>query len=255
MKISFGCITNHPARLDMSLKQSEIEGECHSIRDPESATKGLNRLLSIMESEGADVAVLTHHDMSYRNLWLPQIQNQLSLLPDSWVSAGIIGKDMRGKICGRFQDTRIPMVFDTSDIHIFPQPACCFDECCILINLHKGFRFDERLDNFDLYGTLVVLQTWAMGGTAWILDSGVASVTVSTPLGQTVVDFAFAQHHCTRPFSWYPDEQFCRNFKWLYDTFPDAPKVDTTVLGVPDEITEDRLSVVNIVDKKLRQVA
>jgi hypothetical protein len=235
VKLSFGCITNHPARLDMALKQSEIEGEVNFIRSPESATKGLNQLLGIAEKEGADVAVLTHHDMSYRNVWTAQIRAQLALLPDSWVVAGIIGKDMKGRICGRFHDTRIPMIFDTSDLHPFPHPACCFDECCILVNLHKGFRFDEALEGFDLYGTLAVLQTWEMGGTAWILDSGVASVKVATAAGNTVVDFAFAQHHCTRGFDWFPDKVFCERFKWLHDKFPNAARIDTTVLGVPAE--------------------
>lgn len=238
MKLSFGCITNHPARLNMALKQSEIEGEINFIRSPESATKGLNQLLGIAEKEGADVAVLTHHDMSYRQVWTAQIRAQLALLPDSWIVAGIIGKDMRGRICGRFHDTRIPMVFDTSDIHAFPHPASCFDECCILVNLRKGFRFDEDLEGFDLYGTLCVLQAAEMGGTAWIIDSGVASVKVITPAGATVVDFAFAQHHCTRGFEWFPDPVFCERFKLLHDRFPKAERIDTTVLGVPDGLDE-----------------
>jgi hypothetical protein len=238
MKISFGCITNHLARLSMALAQSEITGQVHVISNPESATKGLNEILGRMEAEGADIGILTHHDMSYRRVWLPQVRQQLAKLPDSWIAAGIIGKDVKGRICGRFHDTRIPMVFDTYDIHEFPHPACCFDECCILVNLHKEFRFDEALDGFDLYGTLCVLQAQEMGGTAWIIDSGVASVKVATPAGEVVVDFSFAQHHCTRPFDWFPDKVFCERFKWLHDRFPNAARIDTTVLGVPDGLDE-----------------
>lgn len=230
LKISFGCISNHPARLNMALRQSEIEGTAHVIRSPESATKALNELLFKMECEGADVAILTHHDMSYRSTWLSHIRAQLALLPDSWIVAGIVGKDMEGRICGKFQDTRIPAIFETSDIHTFPQPASCFDECCIIVNLHKGFRFDETLEGFDLYGTMCVLQTWEMGGTAWILDSGAYSIKAETPYGDITIDFSLALHHCTRPFTWFPDETFSERFAWLHRRFP-GYKIDTTVLA------------------------
>ncbi|MFA6100453.1 MAG: hypothetical protein WC750_06330 [Patescibacteria group bacterium] len=236
LKISFGCLTNLPSRLDMVLVQSEVEGQVHYIRNPESAAKGLNKLLGIMEDEGADVAVLTHHDMSYRNVWLPQIRAQLALLPESWIVAGIVGKDMEGRICGKFHDTRIPGIFDTSDAHEFPQPASCFDECCIIVNLHKGFRFNEDLSSFDLYGTMCVLQAWEMGGTAWVLDSGAASVIVDTPVGKVAVDFAYAQHHCTRPFTWFPDKAFCENFHWLYERYSGAPIIDSTALGMAKKL-------------------
>jgi hypothetical protein len=50
LKISFGVMTNLPSRLDMALKQSQLPGDMHYIRDPESATKGLNKLLDVMET-------------------------------------------------------------------------------------------------------------------------------------------------------------------------------------------------------------
>lgn len=235
MKISFGCVTNDLNRMDIGLKLSEIDGIVHYVERPDSATKGLNKLLEIIEDEGADVAVLTHHDMSYRRVWLPQVREQLELLPDSWITAGIIGKDMNGLMCGKFHDTRIPAIFQTGDIHKFPERASCFDECCILVNLKKGFRFDEGLEGFDLYGTLAVLQTWEMGGSAWIIDSGAVAAKIMTPVGEIVVDITYAQHHCTRSFPWIPDERFAKNFMWLHERFPNAHMIDSTVLGVPDE--------------------
>ena len=218
MKLAFGVMVNDLLRLDMCLRQSAIDPaiSCHYIKEPESATKGLNRLLKIIESEGCDVAVLTHQDMYYRQGWTGQVESQLEKLPDSWVVAGVIGKDMRGRICGKFQDMRIPLKFDTSKIHEFPHPACCFDECCIIVNLKKKFRFDERLDGFDLYGTMCCLQAQAAGGTSWVID-------------------AFAEHYCMRPFTWFPDERYCDRFKWIYDQFPKASRVDSTAIGVPKE--------------------
>lgn len=214
MKIAFGALVNDMMRLDMCLKQSDLPGRMHIVMEPDSATKGLNQLLTIMESEGSDVGVLVHQDMYFRNGWLQQAGEQLALLPPDWIVAGIIGKDMEGNICGKFHDMRIAPVFDTSDLHVFPHPAACFDECCIIVNIKTGFRFDEALDGFDLYGTLAVLQAWEMGGSAWIVD-------------------AYAEHHCMRPFTWFPDKDFQARFKWLYERFPHALKIDSTVLGVP----------------------
>jgi hypothetical protein len=213
LRISFGALVNDPMRLDMVLRQSEFPKDnfCHTVLNPETACKGLNKLLGIMEDEGADVAVLAHQDMYFRSGWIDRLREQLAKLPDTWIVAGIIGKDMEGEICGRVHDMRIPLHFSTS--HEFPHPANCFDECCIIVNLKKGFRFDERMPGFDLYGTLCVLQARELGGTAWMLD-------------------AFAEHYCMRPFTWYPGKEFEACWKWLHETFPKAGRIDSTVIGV-----------------------
>lgn len=107
---------------------------------------------------------------------------------------------------------RVPAHFNTEKIHDFPQPACCFDECCIIVNMKTGFRFDESFDGFDLYGTLCVLQAWEMGGSAWVID-------------------AYAEHYCLRPFTWHPDEKFVENYKILHDRFIKIGRVDSTVIA------------------------
>ena len=211
VKISFGCIVNDAYRFNTVLRKSSLPGKLHYNINPESATKGLNKLLDLIESEGADVAVLTHQDMYYRNGWLDKVQTQLAALPDSWVVAGIVGKDLEGMMCGKFKDMRIVDPINTSRIHTFPQGASCFDECCIIVNMKTGFRFNESLDGFDLYGTICVLQAWEMRGTAWIID-------------------AFAEHYCARSFSWFPDDTFKERYKWLYDKYaPRFGQPDSTV--------------------------
>jgi len=215
-KISFGVMVNDPVRLDMVFGRSQLEGQAHLIKEPDSATKGLNGLLDKMEAEGAEIAVLCHQDMYFRNGWADQLKSQINLLPESWIVAGPIGKDMQGRICGKFHDMRIPDHFDTSSLHTFPHEACCFDECCIIINMKKGFRFDESLEGFDLYGTLAVLQTWETGGTAWILD-------------------CFCEHFIIRPFTWFPPVEFQKRYKTLYDKYHHLGRVDTTVIGTIKE--------------------
>ena len=219
IKVSFGVLVNDLMRLDMVFRQSEINPAipCRTIKLPETACKGLNKLLRIIESEGSDIAILSHQDMFYRNGWMDKVKEQINKLPENWVVAGIIGKDMKGAICGRMHDMRIPLHFCTD--HEFPHPASCFDECCIIVNLKKGFRFDEDMPGFDLYGTYSVLQAKEQGGTAWIID-------------------AFAEHYCMRSFEWYPGKDFEDCFKWIHRRFPNADRIDTTVLGVPKELEE-----------------
>lgn len=218
MKFSFGALVNDHIRLDMCLRRSELDPDipvrCHY--NPISAVDGYNKILDVIEQDGSDVAVLVHQDMYFRNGWLAQVEGQLALLPESWIVAGIVGKCMEGKICGKFHDMRIPLIFNTEGHHTFPQPASCFDECVILVNMKKKFRFDTGLTGFDLYGTMAACQAWEMGGTAWIID-------------------AYAEHYCMRPFNWFPDKNFEAMFKWLHERFPNAPRIDTTVLGVPEK--------------------
>lgn len=207
--IGFGALVNDPIRLDMVLRQSQIDGKMFFIREPHSATSGLNKLLGLLQNSGADVAALVHQDMYFQQGWLKAVKSQLERLPENWITAGIIGKDKKGLMCGRLHDMRMPFMFDSD--HKFPVEASCFDECCILVNLKSPFRFDERLDGFDLYGTLAVLQAEEMDGTAWIID-------------------AFAEHYCMRSFPWRPGPDFFKRLNWIRERFPNAQRIDSTVL-------------------------
>lgn len=212
LKIGFGVMVNDIGRLDMCLRQSSLDPRLivNTVKLPESATQGLNKLLGILEEQGHDIGILVHQDMFFRQGWTEQVLDQIEFLPSSWVVAGPIGKDMEGNVRGKFHDMRLPLHFYSDDL---PLAASCFDEAVLIINLKKKFRFDETMDGFDLYGTLVVLQAWEMGGTAWIID-------------------AFCEHYCMRPFTWVPDGNFSDHFRWLHQRFPQAERIDTTVLGV-----------------------
>jgi hypothetical protein len=219
-KIVFGCMVNDPLRLSQVLQRSQLAGEkLMYLQNPESATKGLNILLDRADGESADICILVHQDMYFTYEWLDQVRSQLKLLPENWIIAGPIGKDHTGLIAGKFHDMRIPDWFDTSDIHTFPCEVCCFDEAVLIINMKSGFRFDETLDSFDLYGTLCVLQAWEMGGKCFVID-------------------APCFHYCMRPFTWKPDQKFIDNYKWLFDKFSAKWKLDSTALGLSPDAEE-----------------
>lgn len=210
-EFAFGCLINDVYRFNTVFKKSDLPGEVEYIVNPESATKGINTLLDVIENKGSKIAIIAHQDMHLRNGWLELVREQLAALPDSWVVAGIVGKDLQGRICGNIHDMRMVDHVNTTNTHVFPQSAASFDECVLIFNMEKGLRFDESLDGFDLYGTLCVLQTWEMEGTAWIID-------------------AFAEHYCMRSFGWAPDETFKKRYKMLYDRFNEKfDIIDSTV--------------------------
>lgn len=219
-KIAFGCMVNDLKRFGVILGNSEIEGiPCYTILTPKSASKGLNKLLEIIESKGAEIGILTHQDMYYRKEWLGKVQTQIALLPENWVIAGLVGKDEKGELCGHFHDMSTPL-WIRSD-HEFPIECSCIDECTIIVNMKSGFRFDENLLGFDLYGTYAPLRAREMGGTAWIID-------------------AWAEHYCGRFHrGWEPDDRFKAMWKWIYDRFP-GQKLSSTILM---EKMEERLII------------
>uniref|UniRef100_A0A6M3ISP9 Putative radical SAM superfamily protein n=1 Tax=viral metagenome TaxID=1070528 RepID=A0A6M3ISP9_9ZZZZ len=222
--IGFGALVNDPYRLDMVLRQSELEGDIFFIKEPTSATLGLNKLLDLIQGNGFGIAALVHQDMFFQNGWIETVKSQLVQLPDNWVVAGIIGKDKDGTMCGRLHDMRMPLLFNSD--HAFPVRVSCFDECVIFVNLKSGFRFDEQLDGFDLYGTLAVLQAEEMGGSAWIID-------------------AFAEHYCMRKFPWKPGDDFKRRVEWLSQRFPNAEQINSTAFGLYGFLRENLNPEVN----------
>jgi hypothetical protein len=218
VNVAFGCMINDAYRFNTVLKKSALPGEVHYTINPKSATKGINQLLDILEKEGVDIAVIAHQDIYFRNGWLETARAKLAELPDSWVVAGVVGKAMDGLICGNIHDMRIVDHIDSRHVHKFPQPAASFDECVLIFNMEKKFRFDESLDGFDLYGTLAVLQTWEMNGTTWIID-------------------AFCEHYCMRPFTWFPGEDFKQRFKMLFDRYnAKFGPIDSTVFVSKEEV-------------------
>ena len=121
--IAFGALVNDMARLDMCLKQSSLPGTLSVILNPESSTKGLNKLLDMFAREGSEIGVLVHQDMYFRNGWVAQAKEQIAKLPPDWIVAGIIGKDLEGNICGKFHDMRIAPVFNTLRPARVPAPG------------------------------------------------------------------------------------------------------------------------------------
>ena len=199
LKIMLGCIYNNQHKFETILKRSHLGSMVVFAKyNPESATKDLNIALDNIEKEGGDIAILAHQDIFFPPGWRKQLMGKLLELPSSWIVAGVFGIDRTGAYCGSIWDRRSPGLNTTR--HAFPVEAIALDECCIIVNVKSGFRFDEGLEGFHLYGTYAALRAQEIG-TAWIINCP-------------------PEHYATRPFDWKPDDGFMKMWEWLEERFP-----------------------------------
>lgn len=209
LKIMVGCLYNDLRVLDITLKKSRLDNvPIFAKYNPESATSGLNKALDIIEKEGGDIAVLAHQDIYFPVGWQKQFTEQISTLPDSWIVAGVWGIDTVGALCGAIYDRRVPGLQGTN--HKFPVKAIALDECCFFVNVKSGFRFDEGLKGFHLYGTYAALRAQESTGTAWILDCP-------------------PEHFSQRSRVWVPDDDYKKGCEWLEERFP-TQEIYSTVM-------------------------
>ena len=129
-----------------------------------------------------------------------------------------MAKNEMGEECGHIHDKRTPSAWRTN--HTFPQKAFCIDECAVIVNPEKGFRFDESYEGFDLYGTYACLRARELG-TAWIIDCPVT-------------------HHPTRSFSWKPSGYFFKAWQQLHHRFPNEPIMSMVYAETSVNVFKDR---------------
>jgi hypothetical protein len=201
LEIAVGCTYDDIRMIESIVKQSDLGGMVVFAKyKPESATKGLNEVLGNIEKEAADIAILTHQDMFFPVGWMERFAEKISQLPDSWIVAGVWGIDKEQRHCGAIYDRRKPGI--TASQHDFPVEVIALDECCLVVNMKSGFRFDEGLEGFHLYGIYAALRAQEMGGTVWVIDCP-------------------PEHYTRRTYCWKPDGAFEKVWEWLKQRFPD----------------------------------
>ena len=205
MKVFYGVISNDYLTLKRVLLSSELPKIPMNEYTSDSATEGWNEILKDAEKSKYDIAVMSHQDIYYPKEWLLKMEAGLKKLPESWLIAGYygIGKDF--KPCGGIWDRRMTMRLKTP--HDLPCEVLNVDGCAFIVNLNKGFRFEE-LKGFDLYDVYAGLKAKEMGGTVWAIDAPV-------------------EHFATRPWNWKPNEVFMENWNWLKQRFPNEKLVST----------------------------
>ncbi len=203
MKICTGCLINDfetfNKNLGMSFQYMKAEYDLLSlkhfiVKNPTSATKGLNKLLSLGRNEEFDAICLFHQDVIFPSYWFQNLieffryvnLNELGCI-------GLWGANENGVLGGNIIDTGEKRDTIWAKMLSLPFKAICLDECCIAINLKTEFIFDEVIDGFDLYGTDVCLNFSQKGYLSLVIDNPII-------------------HNSKRGYEFIPDEIFMKNW-------------------------------------------
>ena len=136
------------------------------VPNPESATKGLNRGLSMAKN---DVVVFCHQDVLFYPNWRFQFEDQLKLVPANFGVLGTYGvRYDRRDGAGRVRS-------GNKELYGGPLPcmASYLDEHCLIIRRDSGLRFDETLTGFHMYGADLCLQAITAGLPCYAIDAKV----------------------------------------------------------------------------------
>ena len=211
MEVKVCALVDNIGILIGNLMTSRIDGNLEFIMNSRSATEGMNKLLK--KCSKVDVVAIVHQDVILPFDWVGKTKQLLNDLPADWGVAGIWGArlvDGRQDPIGRIADTRLSKL--SPDGHVWKGQMPCIidslDEVCLIFNMETEFRFEERLEGFDLYGTYACLRMREMGYEAYVIDNAV-------------------MHNTSRPMKWMPDEKFLSSWGWLKERFPGQGIVST----------------------------
>lgn len=211
MEVKVCALVDNIGILIGNLMTSRIDGNLEFIMNSRSATEGMNKLLK--KCSKVDVVAIVHQDVILPFDWVGKTKQLLNDLPADWGVAGIWGArlvDGRQDPIGRIADTRLSKL--SPDGHVWKGQMPCIidslDEVCLIFNMETEFRFEERLEGFDLYGTYACLRMREMGYEAYVIDNAV-------------------MHNTSRPMKWTPDEKFLKSWEWLKKRFPGQDIVST----------------------------
>jgi len=222
VEIKVCALVNNIGILIGNLMTSRIDGNLEFVMNSTNATEGMNKLFD--KCSKADVVTMVHQDVILPFDWTGKTEKLLNDLPADWGVAGIWGTrlvDGKQAPIGRIADTRLSKL--SPDGHVWNGQMPCrvdsLDEVCLIFNMKTGFRFEEELKGFDLYGAYACLRMREMGYEAYVIDNAV-------------------MHNTSRPMKWAPDEKFLASWEWLKERFPGQDIISTVHDGSFNERKE-----------------
>lgn len=170
-RICLVSLVNRPDILDANLMRSpDVQsGRLRVLTEenPESAGRGLNRLL---DRADADIIVCVHQDVYLPNGWADVLDQRLDEVeahdPD-WALIGAFGNALDGLPWGPVWSSSISAI--VGSVAVEPVEVQGFDELMLVLRRSSGLRFDEEMPGFHLYGTDIAQQARAAGQGAWVL--------------------------------------------------------------------------------------
>ena len=161
LEVLDGCLNRSPDIADGSLPLVVVTG-ARSM--PCAYNSGLAQTQ-------AKICLLAHQDVYFPKGWLDRAVDVLNALTQShpdWMVAGPYGVSPAGLHVGRVWD--VTMKCELGGPGFAPTQVGSFDELLMILRRPDGFRFDEELPHFHLYGTDLVQTAISMGRTAWAVE-------------------------------------------------------------------------------------
>jgi hypothetical protein len=145
------------------------------MRGYKSAASAYNAAL---DQTSADIVVFVHQDVYLPAGWEDQVRQQISevgRLDPKWAVLGLFGAKEDGVHVGRLWcgaaerelGSRLP----------FPCPVVSIDEVLIILRRGAGFRFDDMLPGFHLYGTDISQTALSRKWGVYVIDAPVVHNT------------------------------------------------------------------------------
>ncbi|WP_338467580.1 glycosyltransferase [Novosphingobium sp. ZN18A2] len=124
-----------------------------------------------LDRTDARICLFVHQDVYLPRGWLDRAVDCLNRLTDvhpDWMVAGPYGVRPDGVHVGRVWDVTMGTELGTPGFA--PAAVDSFDELLLILRRREGFRFDEALPHFHLYGTDLVQTARDMGGGSWAIE-------------------------------------------------------------------------------------
>lgn len=138
------------------------------IKDAKCMSAAYNEGLS---QTSAAICLLAHQDVYLPDGWLDQAVrtlNELTQMHPEWMVAGPYGITPTGRHIGRVWD--VTMQRELGAGGFTPTVVGSFDELLLILRRTEGFRFDENLPHFHLYGTDAVQMAKDLGRSAFVVE-------------------------------------------------------------------------------------
>ncbi|MFN3845669.1 MAG: hypothetical protein ACK4RZ_07585 [Paracoccaceae bacterium] len=164
------CASNSDHILSANLAASpmvQAGAGLHIERGALKATIAYNRAL---DATNTDIVIFAHHDVYLPKGWetvLAARLGELTARDPKWVLAGAYGVAADYRQFGPVWTSSLGQIIGR--VPLQPEPVVSFDEMLIILRRSSRLRFDETQPGWHMYGTDIVCQARAAGGSAYAI--------------------------------------------------------------------------------------
>ncbi len=194
-----------------------------------SAAATYNVLLERLNNE---YVVFAHQDVYFPAGWADQVLDNIDSLNSSgieWLTLGCIGVGKDAKIRGHVWSSSIDQLIGES--FESPVEVQSLDELVLIVNTRHGFKFDENLSGYHLYGTDIVQSGIKLGLKSYVINAPCIHNDKPKPI---------------------LGSDYLKAYKYMQNKWRDEPRIYTTVM--PLNKTTVHYHLRNLKQKRLQWI-